>query len=390
MQGREVGGRQGNRSLYTRFFRFSGIPCFVGVNFKNCFYFVFQRQFLSKGFAMKKKILISDIARQLGISITTVSFILNGKSKEKRISEHLTKKVLKLVEEVGYRPNQLAQSLRTGKTKTIGLMVESISNTFFSNVARLIEENAYKRGYKIMYCSTENNPVKTRELIRMFRDKHVDGYIITPPEGIEENIQTLINDRFPVVLFDRYFPSIQTNYVIVDNFEGTYRAIQHFMQHGEEHIAFITLESGQTQMKDRLSGYRKAMKEQDKEEHVLKIPYDHDPEQMILCIVSFLQENRDLDAIFFATNYLAIRGLEAMDRLNLSIPSDIRVVSYDDHDLFRLYKPSITAVAQPIEEISEQVINTLLHHLDREDKNPPKDQLILSTHLIVRESSVRV
>lgn len=339
---------------------------------------------------MKKKILISDIAKQFNISITTVSFILNGKSKEKRISESLTKKVLKLVEEVGYRPNQLAQSLRTGKSKTIGLMVESISNPFFANVARLIEENAYKRGYKIIYCSTENDTSKTRELIKMFRDKHVDGYIITPPEGIEEEIQSLINNQLPVVLFDRFFPTIETNYVVVDNFTSTYNAINHFIQQGEENIAFITLKSDQTQMKDRLKGYLKAIKEQDKKEYVLKVPFYNDLEKMIPQIMSFLKANKKLDALFFSTNYLAISGLEAINRLNLSIPSDIRVIAYDDHDLFRLYKPSITAIAQPIEEISKQVINILLQHLDISDKHTEKEQVILSTNLVIRDSSLSV
>src|SRR5690606_16704683 len=113
-----------------------------------------------------------DIARALGVSTTTVSFVLNGKAKEKRLSEALTKRVMDYVEEVGYKPNELAKSLRTGKTKIIGLIIEDISNPFFSNIARLIEEKAYSRGYRIIYCSTENDSRKALDFIGLFRDRH--------------------------------------------------------------------------------------------------------------------------------------------------------------------------------------------------------------------------
>src|SRR5690606_28219805 len=151
---------------------------------------------------MKKTSLV-DIARALNISPTTVSFILNNKAEEKRISKKLVKIVLDYVEEVGYRPNPLARSLRTGKTNTIGLMVEDITNPFFGHIARKIEEAAYKNGYKILYCSTDNNTEKTKDLITMFRERQVDGYIISPPPRVEKEIESLIQSNIPVVLFDR-------------------------------------------------------------------------------------------------------------------------------------------------------------------------------------------
>ena len=144
---------------------------------------------------VKKKVFsIIDIAKQLNISQTTVSFVVNGKAKEKRISNELSEKVLKFVAKVGYKPNLLARSLRTGKTNMIGLMVENIANPFFANLARLIEDNAYKKGYKILYCSTDNNSTKAWDLIQLFRDRHVDGYIIAPTEAIEEDIKSLANE----------------------------------------------------------------------------------------------------------------------------------------------------------------------------------------------------
>src|SRR5882762_9680948 len=149
---------------------------------------------------MSKKLSINDIANELHVAKSTVSFILNGKAKEKRISDELKEK--------GYQPNQLAKSLSTGKTKMICLMVEKISDYFFSHIAFHLEALAYKNGYKIIYCSTENNPEKTRQLINLLRARYVDGYIITPPAGIEPEIKALINDNLPVVLFDRYLPEV--------------------------------------------------------------------------------------------------------------------------------------------------------------------------------------
>lgn len=224
---------------------------------------------------MKKKIVIKDLAKQLGISATTISFILNGKAEEKRISKSLTEKVIKVVEELGYKPNHLAKSFRTGKTNIIALIVEDISNPFFANIARLIEENAYKEGYRILYCSTENDIEKTKELISLFKDRHVDGYILTPPKGIEEEVGALLMEKLPVVLFDRFLPALSANFVVVDNFEATYNATMHLFEQGFKEIAFLTIKSDQTQMRDRMNGYIKAVEEFQKAPRIKKSTSTH-------------------------------------------------------------------------------------------------------------------
>jgi LacI family transcriptional regulator len=340
---------------------------------------------------VKKKIVISDIATQLGVSVTTVSFILNGKAKEKRISKAVIERVEKLVKELGYKPSQLAKSLRTGKTNIIGLIVEDIANPFFANIARLIEEKAYNEGYRILYCSTENDINKTKELIQMFRDRHVDGYIITPSAGVEEEVNVLLKNNLPVVLFDRYFPGLSTNYVVVDNFEATNKAANHLFQQGFENIAFLTIESNQTQMQERLDGYKKALGEHKKEPIVKKILFQDDPKEIVKQISAFLTEEEGIDSIIFGTNYLGIKGLEVIKSLNIKIPSEIGVISFDDHDVFPLYSPSITAISQPIEEISYQLIKTLLNQLDSPGSVKAKEihNIQLSATLVIRESSVK-
>ncbi|PIQ19925.1 MAG: LacI family transcriptional regulator [Cytophagales bacterium CG18_big_fil_WC_8_21_14_2_50_42_9] len=338
---------------------------------------------------MKKKLSITDIARQLEISITTVSFILNGKAEEKRISKDVTEKVLNLVAELNYKPNQLAQSLRTGKTHIIGLIVEDIAGSFFANVARLIEENAYKNGYRIIYCSTENKTNKAKELINMFRDRHVDGYIINPSEGIEDDIASLLQEGLPVVLFDRYLPKLPTNYVVIDNYSGTFNAANHLLQQGFSNIAFLTIDSEQTQMEERYNGYERAMKMHNKQKFVKQIGYYDERESVVQQITDFIKENPAVDAIIFATNYLSIYGLEALKQLKLNIPNDIGVVSFDDHEFFKLYSPTITAIAQPVEEISRQVIKILISNLTFSGDKWIEQTVVLPSDLIIRESSIK-
>jgi len=337
----------------------------------------------------KKALVIGDIEKQLNTSINTVSFILNGKAEQKRISTKLTQKVLKLVDELGYVPNHLAKSLRTGKTNIIGLIVEDISNPFFVNVARQIEEEANKKGYKIFYCSSESEPGKTKELIKVFRERQVDGYIITPSNGIEDEILSLQKSKCHLILLDRYLPGVNTNYVVVDNVGGAYNAVKHLIEEGYKNIGFVTVVSKLSQMQGRMDGYKKALDGNSKRPFIKRLKYNEDPEKMVQQIVSFLKEKPEIDAIFFATNYLGISGLEALKRLNYKIPSDLGVVSFDDHDLFRLYTPSVTVVAQPVEEMSKRIINILLDELHAKDSAFKPKQFVLPTELIVRQSSAQ-
>ncbi|MDR6783486.1 LacI family transcriptional regulator [Pedobacter africanus] len=332
------------------------------------------------------KLSIRDIAQRCNTSITTVSFVLNGKADEKRISAELKEKILKTIQDTGYKQNLFARGMRTGKTNMIGLIVEDISNAFFSAVARIIEEDAYKRGYKIIYCSTDDNTEKSKELIKLFIGRNLDGYIITPPKGLEQEIQSLIDNKIPVVLFDRYFPELETDYVVVDNFNASKKAVQHLFETGYENIAMVTTSSEQTQMLERYHGYEKTITENGKKSKILKLPFDHTAAQNIKSISSYLKKNKELDAIFFSTNYLAFQGLEAINQLQLKIPDDIAVVAFDDQDFFRIYNPSITAIAQPVKDISLKLIDILLQKMESNKK--PVEKVILSTDLIVRNSSV--
>ena len=337
-----------------------------------------------------KKMSIKQLAKELGISTATISYIMNGKAREKRISIDLEIKVKKYAEEHNYKANQVASSLRSGKTKIICLMVEDIADVFFASVAGHIEQIAYDKGYKIIYCSTKNDTAKTDELIETFRNRNVDGYIITPPKGIEKHILSLMDEKIPVVIFDRYLETPKVSFVGMDNLDSSYKATNHLLEQGFKNIAFITLESNQSQMQERLDGYKKAMKEAKKPVVIEKIDYSLRHEQVAIAkIEALLNNNPKIDALYFATNYLAISGLEAMNKVGLKLGENIGMLVFDDSDLFRVHQPTITAVAQPVAAMSVQLINVLLNHLEAVDGYVPQRH-ILPAQLIVRQSSARL
>ena len=338
---------------------------------------------------MKKKILIHDIAKHLEVSIATVSLVLNGKAKEKRISDVLAEKVLKYVEEVGYKPNQLAKSLRTGKTHVIGLVIEDIANPFFATIAALIEKKALARGYRILYCSTNNDPAKTRDLLTMFQERHVDGYILALPNGVEAEVRTIMRSGKPLVLFDRLLPGVLANAVVVDGATGMYDATQHLLGQGFRHIALLMPRLDQTQMTARAQGYAQALREVRLAPLVQEINFPQEPEQIIQDILAFFAEHPACEAVLFATNYLGVYGLEALRRLGKRIPEEVAVISFDDNDLFRLYSPPITVVAQPMEALAEDAIGTLLTSLENQAETGRIVQLQLVPQLVVRASSIR-
>lgn len=332
---------------------------------------------------MKKRILISDIAKALGVSVTTVSFVLNNKAKEKRISDALTKRILNYVEKVGYKPNQLAKSLRTGKTKILGLLVEDIGNPFFANIAKHIEKEAYDKGYHIIYCSIENDDNKAKELIELFYDRQIDGFIITPTENIAPTIQQLLNNNVPLILFDRYLPDIKTNYVVSDNFKASYDASKHLLENADhKRIGLVSLYSNQTQMRDRVDGYMQAMDEHRHQSFIRKLSLTEPENEAIDKIYEFIEGNQ-LDAVLFATNYLAITALKSAKNKGFKMP---KFVAFDEHTLFNLYDPAITAVSQNITEIARQLIVTLIKQIN--NKTTEVKEIIIPCELKVRASSV--
>ncbi|GAB3412723.1 LacI family DNA-binding transcriptional regulator [Niabella aquatica] len=334
-----------------------------------------------------KQLSIKDIAKIAGVVPSTVSFVINGKEKEMRISEEMADKIRKIIEETGYVPNKSAASLRTGKTHVIGLIVEDISNTFFSMLAKAIEDVAYKAGYRVVYCSTENDDKKGTELIKMLY-KQVDGFIITPSSGMKEEVIKLKKSKKPVVLLDRYFADVNLPCVLVNNKNSIAKGVELLVQKGYKKIGFIITALDQMQMKERLNVFQHSIKKSGlyQSRFILKLPFSTEDGAYETGIMDFLKKNDDVDALFFATNYLSIDGLKVLQQLKWKIPDRVAVLSFDDHDLFKLYKPAITAIHQPIKEIARRGIEILTQYMREPVKGEKDETLLLDAELINRQS----
>lgn len=336
---------------------------------------------------INKKISIKDIARITNTSITTVSFVLNGKG---RISKEITKKILDAAAKNGYEPNRMAVGLRTGVSKVIGLVVETIGGPFFGAMAKVIEEEAEKEGYRIIYCSTNNNVQKGKDVIRMLSQQLVDGYIITPFKGLEKEIQNVIANGKPVVLIDGYFPDIDIPHVLVDNYNSVFNAVDYLIQSGYKKIGFVTADLDLVQLDDRLLGYREALKangiKEDKK-MILKLPFNMDREASVSAIKNLIVQHKQMDAIFFTTNYLGTTGLQSIKELNLNIPTDLAMISFDDNEIFSLYPPGITTIQQPTYEIAKSAIDLLLSQMSADKHDISKIKLQIPSRLIERGST---
>lgn len=336
----------------------------------------------------KKRVSIKDIAAVLKISATTVSFVVNGKAKEMKISEEVTKKVQDYTRKVNYTPNRLAQGLRTGKSNIIVFMVEDISNSFFAKVARIIEDLANEKGYRVLFCSNDNDDEKSRELIDIFRERQVDGFIITPSAGIKGTIKSLLKANVPVVLFDRYFRDLKTNFVVIDNQAAVYAATKHLLVNGFKNIGFVTTDVEQTQMIDRLNGYRFAVKDFSAKEKYLKLRFNQKPLSRQDELSLFLQANPQIDALFFSTNYLVQDGLIVLKQKFPNLIRECGLMVFDDDPLFAFRTPAISAVRQPLEKLGQELMSIMFNLLQQNVKEGELQQVVLPAELEIRDSSI--
>ena len=338
-----------------------------------------------------KKASLSDIALRLGVSKTLVSFVLNGKAKEYRISEDICQRVMDVAKELNYTPNRIAQGLRTGNTKTIGLIIADIANPFFGKLGREIEQEAARYGYNIIFCSSDENPEKSAQQIAMLQQSQVDGFIISPPINSEDQIRTLSKGPIPFVLIDRFIPEIDCNHIVVDNFDAAYTATKHLLSLGRRRIANITLNLDLANMKDRTDGYKQALRDASIEvdENLVKVlPFSHENKDVALAINELLGKRDDLkaDAILFSTSKIGIMAIECISSLGLKIPDDIAVVSFDNTDAYKICVSPVTVIGQPLKEIGKTAMQILLNEIKHPGVKVKAQKVTLKTEFIVRKS----
>ena len=302
------------------------------------------------------------IAEQLKISKTTVSWVLSGKGNEKGISIATQEKVLRYAKSLNYQPNLLARSLNTGVSGTIGLIIPDISDLFYSQVAREIECEAEKLGYSLMICSSESKIERENKMIRLFKAKQVDGIILAPTKHSKSEIEQLQQDAFPFVLFDRYFPEMQTNYLIIDNESSSYQLTKHLISQGRKKIVILTTNSHLTTMNLRTQGYKRAIEEAGLEwepglyGYVDFIDYENN---IIQTLDTIFEKVKDVDAFFFATHILALEAFCYFANKHIDINKYFGLACMHEVSTFKVLAPKMNIARMPIEEIGQHAVRIL-------------------------------
>ena len=340
----------------------------------------------SKQFTMGNRVRIKDIATKVGVSTALVSYVLNGKEKEKRVGNELVKKIREAATELNYQPNQIARSLRNGSTKTIGLIVADIAIPFFGQLARVIEDEAAKSGYTLILGSSDEDANKQNSLIDTLSHRQVDGLIIVPADGTCDQIADLVKRGMPIVLMDRYFPELNVSHVCLNNYQASYDAVRHLITKGFQRIGLIAYQSGMIHMRERIGGYREAMEAGDFSKYIkiIEVPYHFTRIQTEKAIEQFLDDNKEIDALLFATNSLTTAGLNFINKKGIKVPDQMGIVGYDGNEAFDFFYAPITIVEQPLTEIGTKSVNVLTDLINDPTKIIKYD---LSHFLNIRNSS---
>ena len=334
---------------------------------------------------MDKRVSLKDIANKVGVSIALVSYVMNGQEKKKRVGAEVVKRIKLAAEELNYQPNQIARSLRTGSTKTIGLIVADIANPFFGHLARIIEDEANNFGYTVVFGSSDEDDFKSEALLNTLLNRQVDGFIIVPAESTCNQMRNLIKKKFPVVFLDRYFPEINASYIVLDNYQATFEATHHLFERGYKRIALIAYKSSLIHMKERIRGYTEAMSSLHLADNccVREVRFEQSQRDMENIFGELIVQNRKTDALICATNALSISGLICAKKNNKVIPDDIAFIGFDGGECFDLYHSPLTYVKQPLEEMGKEAFRVLLDLINGSSKT---SHIILNPTLIIRDS----
>jgi len=335
-----------------------------------------------------KKIYLKDIAKDLNVSKTTVSLVLNNRGNENKISLETQKKVFDYVKKHDYKPNHFARGLSRGKSETIGLIIPNISDVFYARIAGCIEKKAKEFGFTVVFSSSNEDPEIERELISSMLNRQVDGLILASTQQNSLEIERLKNAEFPFVLIDRHYPNIDTNFVVVDNYGGVKKATKHLLKLERKKIAFISLKSELGAMRQRLLGFQDALLDFNIElnrDHIKELSFENYQNEMLQAIKELVQDPDKVDAIVFATHYLTSSGLRQLRCIHIDVPREIAIVSFDELSAFDLIDPAITAIIQPVEEIGNFAVEILLNEIEGRN-GKVRIEKVLETELLIRKS----
>jgi DNA-binding LacI/PurR family transcriptional regulator len=323
---------------------------------------------------------IRDVATHAGVSPATVSRTLNG---DVNVSEDIRTRVLESVRELGYRPNRMARNLRRQTSETIGVVVSDIENPHFTRSVRAIEDAAYKRGYRVILCNTDETPEKQRAYLEMLAEEQVVGVILAPADPGDPTISRLLDLNVPIVAFDRNVDDERADAVLADNVRAGRVATEHLLDLGRKHVGFI---SGRPEIltgAQRLQGYEEAMLARGLEPCIGLGHFRL--EQAHTATREMLENHPELDGIVVANNLMAIGAVRALREKGVRVPDEIAFVGIDDPSWASLIAPAMTTLAQPTQEMATSAFDLLIDRI--ENRRSRSRFMIFHFELYLRESS---
>lgn len=328
---------------------------------------------------------MKDVAERAGVSITTVSHVVNG---TRFVSEKVRDRVTGVMEELGYRPNILARGLRRGESGTVGLIVPDVTNPYFAEIARSVEDACAERGYGVILCNSDGRPERQKMAVEVLASNRVGGLILVNVGVTRREAALFEGLSIPMVMLDREIPGVPLDSIQIDNARGGFQATEHLLALGHRRIACLAGPSQVSPSGDRVDGYRQALKQAgipvDPE---LIFTGDFTPEGGHACAGQIMTMGKARPTALFACNDLmAFGAITGFSENGLRIPADISVIGFDDISLASYCNPTLTTVAQPRHEMGQMAVKILLERMFKDSPQPGRP-VFLKTELRVRRST---
>jgi DNA-binding LacI/PurR family transcriptional regulator len=329
------------------------------------------------------KATIYDIAKEAGVSIATVSKVINGKG---RISQETRSAVIAIMERLDFQPSVIASALTGKKTFTLGLLVPDVSNPFFAEIARAIEDQGHQLGYSVVMCNTDNKDEKVERYISLLLQKSVDGIIIATGIEKKEILEQLLAKGLPIVLIARELPLIAVDTVVVDDYVGGCLAASHLLQIGHKEIAILAESQKVSSSRERIRGFRQTMSDAGLtlNEQWLRV-CDYKVEDGKNKALELLHEDHRPTAIFACNDMLAVGVLQAAKEMKMIVPNELSIISFDNTILSSVTNPPLTTIAQPMEQMGKHAVNLIVENI--KEGNQLKQRIVLRPEFILREST---
>lgn len=325
---------------------------------------------------------MAEVAKQAGVSTTTVSHVLNG---TRRVNEETTKRVHAAIERTGYRPHSIARGLAGARTQSIGLAISGIANPYLTDVIAAVEKEAAEHGHTLLLADTRDEPVKEQQMVQELVLRRVDGLVLAPSPGAEDHVLPyLAKESLPVVLIDRLLP-LPIDQVGAENERPTSELVAHLAGCGHVRIGFVAGLEHLSTTEERLEGYRNGLR-------AAALPVDDEliehgasqHESARAATHRLLSRDSPPTALIAGNNAMTIGVLHALRERGLRVPQDIALIAFDDLEWFDLFEPRLTVIAQPTQEIGATAVRLLLARLEDPDRAP--QSVRLPTTFVHRDS----